>query len=243
MKLNGLRIDVSQLRRKLTTIQKEVRAEQFRPDILKYVGVVLNTAVKTTPARSLSLIQAAQRSQYDNRINYIPSVHELRDPTLIVKPDGMWLYCSGKWWKPNSWNVPPDVWSTFERLLSEHLRRMETSKEDFVAHRAQARMLYKLSWVQCGQSIGIEVNAPSGVTSATSRRQPPKAPPRGYAQIRGGQNVISVVIYNPFINDDSTYRDWDGEEIIQSALELHKPAHLARVQKHLQHIIYAVMHS
>jgi hypothetical protein len=240
---SGFRIDVSKLRQQAQRLGKEVRAERFKPDILKYANVVLNTCVKTTPARDLATIKANQSRQYDNRINYNPSVHELRDPTLIVKPDGMWLYCSGKWYRPNSWNVPDNVWQVFETLLAEHLRRMDTPKTEFIAHRAQARFLYKKSWTQCGESLGLKVIAPQAVHASETRRDPPKNPPRGYAQIRGGQQVISVVIYNPFINDDSRYRDWDGAQIISDALQKHGPSFLKQVEKHIQRIAYAVMHS
>jgi hypothetical protein len=245
--MTGFRIDASQLIRKAKALQKEVTADKFRPDLLDFVRISLNTAVKMTPARALATIQAAQRNQYDNRVNYIPSVHELRDPTLIIKPDGMWLYCGGEWYLPNSWNVPPNVWAIFEQLLSEHLRRMDTPKNDFVAKRAQARFLYKKEFVQVGQSLGLAIIAPRAVKDSQSRRDPvtgtpPIKPPRGYAQVRGGKWVISVVIYLPAI-DDSTYRDFDMGDILQDAMAQHRPAFNRRVQKHIERITYAVMNS
>jgi hypothetical protein len=239
----GLQFDATEFRRKIERMKREVNAEKFLPDLKKYTTVVLNACVKTTPARDLSLIRKAQTKQYANRINYIPSVHSLVDPTLITTPQGSFMYSGGKWYRPDLWTLSGDLYGVYQTLLAEQLRRMETEQSEFIAARAQARFLYKLSWVQVGQSIGLTIRATSPVLNSVTRRVPPKNPPRGYAQVRGRKYVISIVIYNPFINDDSRYREFDGAEILDDALQAFRPAFNTAIKKHLQHILYAVMRS
>lgn len=202
---------------------RNIRASDFAPDVQQFLKRSLTTALQLTPARNLSTIQTAQRKQYAHRINYIPSFHELLDPTLIVKADGsQWLYSGGKWYRPDAWKLPNQQWADYQVLLAERDRRMQTARDTFVDERAQARFLYKHSWWEVGQSVGIDVPCSQDVKDAHSRHNPAKAPPKGYAQNRGGESVFSIVVYNPFLEQDSEYKPFSGKAILAQAMQQHR---------------------
>lgn len=227
--MTGFRI-VSPLLSVIAGLKVNPRASDFAPETRRFLSRTLTTCVSLTPARSLATIRAAQRKQYANRVNYIPSVHDLLDPTLIVKSDGtQWLYAGQKWYRPDVWQLSDDVWNTYQSLLSERERRLETEESDFIEHRAQARFLYKKSWVEVGQSAGVSVNASGAVRQSETRRDPPKDPPKGYAQIRGGNTVYSIVVYNPFLEQDSRYKPFSGKTILAQAMAQHQAQFEAEV--------------
>jgi hypothetical protein len=242
MRKTGFRIDTSQLQRKLDLAAKGLRAETFRPQLLNFVRVSLNEAVKLTPAREYQLIRSAQMRQYSNRINYIPSFHTRENPTLIVKPTGHFLYFNGKWLRPDIWKVSNEALNAYLFLLGERQRRMETVRAEFVAQRAQARFLYKKSWTQVGASIGLDIRANASVKASVTRRKPNQDPPAGYAQIRGGKRVLSVVIYNPFLTEQTAYWKESGADIIRDAMAQHKSNFDAQVKRQLQRALYAIFH-
>lgn len=92
------------------------------------------------------------------------------------------------------------------------------AKDPFIEERAQARFLYKKSWYQCAQSARLNVRVSREVArSVTRRRNPVQQPPRGYAQWRGGSGVVSLVIYNPFLEQPSSYKKFTGKEILTRA--------------------------
>jgi hypothetical protein len=107
----------------------------------------------------------------------------------------------------------------------------------------QARFLYRKSWSQVGESLGLSIIAAAQVKTSLTRRKPPHDPPRGYAQIRGGKTVLNVLIYNPFLNTESDYKDFDAADILDPAIARHRPAFVAAVERRLQRALYAVMHS
>lgn len=228
--------------RKLENAKAEIRLETFKPILLDFVRKSLVTAIKLTPEREYQLIKAAQNRQYNHRINYIPSFHSLENPSLVVKGNDTWLFFNGKWYKPLEWKVSAEVWSVFNQLKAERDRRLQTSRADFIAHRAQARFLYKKSWVQVGASIGLDVRAPQNVLKSLTRREPPKDPDKGYAQIRVGKTVLSVVIYNPFVQEQTAYWQNDGSVYILDAMNQHRSNFNAQVKRHIERVLYAIFH-
>jgi len=205
-------------------------ASQFAPDVKQFLKSTLKTAIQLTPARSLSLIKKNQRRQYSNRINYIPSFHDLLDPTLIVRTDGAkWLFFHNKWYRPDEWHLPDDAYAAYQELMVERDRRMETERDEFIAFRAQARFLYKKSWWEIGQSVGIDVPCSQQVKDAVSRRTRSQLkrgnrqnPPKGYAQQRGGKGIYSIVVYNPFLEETSQYKQFSGRQILAEAMQKHQ---------------------
>ena len=237
---SGFRVDSSQLKRKLQLVRDNLRVDLFKPALIDYFRKTLNECVKLTPAREYQLIQRAQSEQYANRINYIPSIHwGDADPRLVVKSGVQWIFVSGKWYNA-AWKLPPPVWATYQDLLAERTRRMQTSKTDFVKQRAQARFLYKKSWTQVGDSIGVDIRASGSIRDSVSRRKPPKAPPKGYAQIRGGKTTLNIVVYNPFLQEETAYWKDSGSAIMQQALPVHRPQFKRTVDRILKRAIYAI---
>lgn len=242
MKNTGFRIDTRKLAVKLRAAKDKIRADLFRPEVMQFVRVTLNDCVRTTPARNAQLIQSAQHRQYTHRVNYIPSFHTVEDPALIVSDGKEWLHVGGKWYNA-SHRLPAPVFAAYAMLRAERERRLETSRQNFIKDRMQARFLYRKSWWQVGNSLGLHVTAPGNVTQSLTRRKPAEQPPRGYAQERGGKRVYSVVIYNPFLDTGSEYKDFDAESVLLPAIERHRPVFNRAVEKHLQRALYAVMHS
>lgn len=218
----GLRIDTSKMRRELDNKKAKIRADVFKPELKTYARKVLQSAMKATPTRNLAKITRAQTNQYAHRINYIPSFHELCDPSLIVKEDGSaWLYLNGVWYAASYRKLPDEAQAAYNELMSERERRMETPMEAFITGRAQARFLYRRSWYEVGMSIGIQMTATSNVKDSQSRRKPEEQPPQGYGQWRGGKRVLSIVIYNPFLETESKHKPFSGKAILASASSLH----------------------
>lgn len=217
------RVDVTGAQRKLARVKGGLRASDFRSQLMDYVRKVLTTAAQITPVRDASLIRSNQETQYDHRVNYIPSFHTLENPTLIVRPDGIeWIYCDGKWYR-GDWQLPDHVYAAYQDLQSERTRRLKTNRQEFVNTRSRARFLYKKSWWEVGQSIGI--NIPIGdAMRGESRRKPSDPPPKGYAQVRGGKETLSVDIRNPFLEQPSRYKSFSGKQILRDAMNKHRNA-------------------
>lgn len=246
--MTGFRF-VSPAARVFKTLRTASRASDFAPDVKLFLKRSLTTAIQLTPARSLQLINKAQRTQYAHRINYIPSFHELLNPTLIVKGDGsQWLYCGRKWYRPDEWHLPDAVWSEYQTLIAERDRRMDTSREDFVKERAQARFLYKRSWWEIGQSVGIDVPCSQQVKDSHSRRTPSQLrnghkqnPPKGYAMERGGKDIYSIVVVNPFLEQTTAYWVLSGKSIIAEAMQKHRAKFEERVADKQAQLILRIL--
>lgn len=236
--MTGLRFDLRAMQKAYERKFSKVQAGAFRTEVARFTKRVLQTSIRLTPVRSLATITAAQRRQYANRINYITSVHELIDPTLIVKDGIEWLYANGRWWAATYRHLPDEIETIHQELLAERDRRLQTSEGDFIAARAQARFLYQRSWWQAGQSLGINVTgvAPE-VIASHSRHNPPQDPPKAYGQWRGGKYVISVVIQNPFLEQDSEYKPFSGKAILAQATQIEQPAFMAEVESKLARLI------
>ncbi len=115
------------------------------------------------------------------------------------------------------------------------------TRAQFLADRAPARFLFQLSWVQVGDSLGVNVTASNQVLSATTRNHDEPEIPRGYGQWRGGGMVLTAVIYNPFLAGPARkYKPFVGEEIIGAALIAQKPVFDRAVERKLKRTIHAV---
>ena len=115
------------------------------------------------------------------------------------------------------------------------------TKAQFLAGRAPARFLYRASWGQLARSLGLQIPESQQVKNATSRRDPIKAPPRAYGQIRGGKRTFSVAMFNPFLAIPSRYKKFTGEQIISDAQKKHERQFRRQVNKRLKVTLYAVM--
>jgi len=115
------------------------------------------------------------------------------------------------------------------------------TKAQFLAGRAPARFLYRASWGQLARSLGLQIPESQQVKNATSRRDPIKAPPRAYGQIRGGKRTFSVAMFNPFLAMPSRYKKFNGEQIIADAQKKHERQFRRQVNKRLKVTLYAIM--
>lgn len=233
------RVDATVFRRKLDKLRDRLDLKKFEPELKEFGRRSFNTAARNTPARSLSLIRRNQRKQYEHRINYIPSYHQLVDPSLRVKGEKFWVYVGGKWYNLE-WNLPNNIWGIAQALLSERERRMSTPLPQFTEERAQARFLHRRSWVQCGTSIGKNVNVSASVKASHSRHNPPKEPPRAHAQIRGGKYVLSLVAFNTFLEQQGQYWTMSGKTILRAAMTQHEPRLQQRFGYWISRAIYAI---
>lgn len=222
--MTGLRIDtaVSGIRRKLDKLKHSCSANEFRPEVERFASRSLATCIETTPVRNEALIAANQIKQYNHRVNYIPSYHTVTDPTLIVKAEGEFLFCGGKWYRPGLWNLKSEVYAAYEMLSAERARRMQTAQSDFVNERKQARFLYQRSWWQVAQSLGIAFAVSAAIVNSRNRRKPSKEPPKAFGQWRGGGTVLSVVIRNVFLDLKTKYWNGNGKSILAQSIAKHR---------------------
>jgi len=218
--MTGLRIDtaLSKIRNRLAKLKRDTSASEFRPELAEFTRRTLNDCIRTTPARSEALIAKNQHVQYQHRVNSIPSFHELLDPSLRVNAvtGEAWIFYAGKWYNA-AWHLPSEVYAAFGELNAERNRRLSTIEAQFIAQRKQARFLYRKSWWQVAQSLGLSIVVPSDVIESHSRHNPRKEPPRAYGQWRGGQRVLSVVIQNPFLDVPTMYWKGNGKAILAEA--------------------------
>lgn len=243
--MTGFRVD-SPIAKVFRELRTQITAKEFAPDVEMFLKKSLTKAIQLTPARSISEITRNQKRQYKRRINYIPSVHDLIDPTLIVTETGeQWMFANDKWWRPDQWQLPDEIWGIYEALRAERDRRLRTSEEDFIRNRAQARFLYKRSWYEIGISAGLNIPCSDAVKNARTRRKPPVNPPRGYVQKRGGKGTYSIVVYNPFLNQSirSRYGPGNPEQIINQAMAENRSAFDERVAKRQTAAILRILRS
>lgn len=114
------------------------------------------------------------------------------------------------------------------------------SESDFVGYRAQARFLYRKTWWQIGLSLNLPVLASANVQDSVTRtRNPAEIPPKAYGQARGGNNVISYAIYNPFLEEPSRYITFDAAQILQNAGAKNKPSFIRKVENSVRRKIAA----
>lgn len=218
---------VSQIKRRLDKLKGAMTAQNFKPELERFAARTLATCIESTPVRELALIERNQRKQYERRINYIPSYHTLEDPSLIVNErDEEWIYAYGKWYNAE-WKLRDEIWAAYMQLSQERERRMRTAQSDFVTNRAQARWLYRKSWWQVVQSLGLALSVAAAIIDSRSRKKPAKEPHKAYGQWRGGKTALSVVIINPFLDIATKYWKGNGKNILAQSVAKHR----ARFQK------------
>lgn len=243
--MTGLRLDtaIGKLQKRLSKLKESVRADAFRPELKLFAERTLTDCIRTTPIRDESKIQRAQEIQYKHRINYIPSVHELADPSLIVNDQGQeWIFYSGKWYNAE-WKLSADVFAAYEELNQERERRLETSQSEFIEERKQARFLYQKSWFQVAQSLGISIPVGSQIIISHSRHEPKKEPPKGYGQWRGGHQVLSIVVFNPFLDEETRYWIGNGKQILAQAVAKNRARFYKDVEDKTKRMISAARQS
>ena len=234
--MTGFRLNINDLKKRIAKIS-ETQASAFRDDVRGFATNSLSTATVMTPSRDYSQIRQAQLKQYDKRVNCIPDSHTLHDPSLRVKGREHWLWSEGKWWNATDWKLPAQQWSQYQTLVAEHYRRKQYAQATFIKDRAQARYLYKRSWWQAGETIGLGVRTTDVVRQSRNRRKPSKEPHKASSQERGGGKVISIVISNPFIKQPSRYKEFDGQAIINQSMARHRNEFNGSVNRRLKRIV------
>lgn len=240
--MTGLRLDkaLGVLGKRLGKLKASTSALEFRTEVAEFTRKTLVDCIQATPVRNEGLIQSAQIKQYRNRINYIPSVHTLENPTLIVNEMGQeWVYSNGKWYNASEWKLPNDVLAAYEELSQERSRRIDTAQGEFIAERKQSRFLYQRSWWQVAQSLGLSVIASAAIIASRTRRNPPKEPPKAYGQWRGGKNTLTVIIYNMFLSVAGKYWNGNGKAILAQATAKNRPSFLKAVNDKVKRKISA----
>lgn len=237
MAKTGFRFDVKKLRSKLGGLAN-LRADEFYDDVMEYTRKSLNSVQALTPTRDYSTIRANQIKQYDYYVNYIPDSHKLTDPSLRIKGRQHWLYFRGKWLNASDWRLSSDAYAAYQKLLSEHQRRKQTTQASFVKGRAQARFLYRKTWSEAAASLGLQISTSANVRASTSRRKPPVAPPKSYGQTHGGGTAFSVTVSTPFLTQSprSRYQTFEASEIMGSA----QAKHLGEFQRSIKRRLRAL---
>ncbi len=237
---SGLRLPIAKIRARLEKVKSSVTADAFRPEVMEFAGKSLTTAMEATPVRDESLIEENQKREYEHRVNYIPSIHWQQEPRMIVNENGVKLVAmNGRWYAPEFHHTPEEVQSAFAELDAERERRLATTERDFIDARKQARFLYQRSWYQVMQSLGLAMSVAAQVISSVTRRWPMVSPPKAYAQVRGGKDTLTVVVYNPFLEQDSRYKPFSGKEILSAAIAKNKPEFIRKVENKVRRLIYA----
>lgn len=241
MKAVGLRLPLDKLKSRLRKLREACKPTDFKAELDTYTTRTLKGAMNKTPVRRPSIITRNQKRQYEHRINYIPSYHELNDPSLRVRDGVVLLFFGGKWYRPEAHHIPQQAWSAYQQLMAERARRMQMSESGFIEYRVQARFLYRKTWWQIGLSLNLAVLASANTQdSVTRRRNPTVIPPKAYGQPRGGTHTISYAIFNPFLaqqNAESKYAQFDAQQILRDAAIKNKPAFLRAVRAHVARAI------
>lgn len=236
----ALRLPVKRIQTRLARLGASVTASEFKPELLEFTGKVLATCIAKTPVRNEALIVANQRREYEHRVNYIPSIHWRTEPRMIVNENGVKLVAmNGRWYAPEFHHSPEEVQAAFLELDAERERRLATAESDFVDARKQARFLYRKSWWQVAQSLGLAVSIASQIIASVTRRWPMISPLKAYAQIRGGKSTISVVVFNPFLEQEGRYKPFSGRTILSSAAAKHRPEFMRKVENKVRRLMYA----
>ena len=231
----AFRFDSSGFKKKIEGLAK-LQANDLRYELFEFMRKTLTTASRATPARDYGTIRAAQSKQYDKRVNCIPSSHELTDPSLRVKGKEHWLYFRGKWLNASAWKLSNEAWAAYQPLLQEHQRRKQTTRAAFIKGRAQARFLYRRSWLEAADSLGVDINVAQSTRNARTRRKPEVNPPKASGQVRGGAKVLAITISNPFLEQPSRYKDFSGKRILAAAQAQHEGQYKRAMARRLRRL-------
>ena len=207
---------------------------------MEFVRKSLTTASRNTPARDYSLIRRNQLRQYEARVNCIPSSHDLPDPSLRIRGSQHWLFYHGKWLNAKEWRLSDDAFAAYVELLAEHERRKETAQATFIRERAQARFLYRRSWTEAADDLGVTLNVAQQTRASRTRRKPPEAPPKATGRITGGAKTMTVQISNPFLEQESRYKDFIGKPILAAAMATHSDAYNRSVRRRMSQLAKAI---
>lgn len=234
MNKSGLSFDVAKFRKIMAEKKRRVSASSFRPQFEKFVSRSLTRAIADCPVRDLALITSAQEKQYEDRVNYIPSIHwPDADPRMVVRDNGHWVFVAGKWYNASLWKLPPDVLSAYEELNAERERRLKTPKTAFIANRAQARFLYIKQFLLIGRALGVRVISAVAAMASHSRRQPQKEPAMPNAQWRGGKDRLGVSISAPMLSTETAYWEGKGIQILSAASDAERPRFTKEVREEI----------
>lgn len=237
MATTGFRMDVKKLRSKLGGLAN-LRADEFRYDVMEYTRKTLNTAQKFTPVRDYSTIRDNQSRQYDFYVNCIPDSHRIVDPSLRIKGRQHWLFFRGKWLNASDWRLSADAFNAYQGLLAQHQRRKQTTRANFIKGRAQSRYLYRKTWSESAASLGLELSTTSATRNAMTRKNPPKAPPKSYGQTHGGGTAFSVTVSTPFLTQTprSKYQNFEAADVIRAAQSEHIDEFKRRINRRLKRL-------
>ena len=236
MRATGFRLDMKGFKKKTDAIGK-ITAGDFRAELMEFVRKTLTTAARNTPARDYSIIRTNQLRQYDARVNFIPSSHELVDPSLRINGRTHWLYYRGKWLNAKDWRISDDAFAAYSRLLIEHERRKQTAQATFIRERAQARFLYRRSWTEAADDLGVALNVAQSTRAARTRKRPAVNPPKASATLRGNSAHLRVQITNPFLQETGKkYRQFFGSDIIAAAMTQHRGAYESALKRRMTKI-------
>jgi hypothetical protein len=243
--MTGLRLDtaIGTISKRLATLRGKLSASSFKPELERFTARTLSDCIAATPVRNEALITRNQQQQYRNRINYIPSVHTLENPSLIVNEQGeSWVFVDDKWYN-SEWRLPARVFAAFSELNEERNRRIQTTQAQFINERKQARFLYQRSWWQVAQSLGLTISVAAAVVASHTRRKPAKEPMKAYGQWRGGGRVLSVVIVNKFLDAVGKYWKGNGKAILAQATARNRARFLKECEDKVKREISAARQS
>ena len=228
-------LNMSGLNKKLAKIAAFKGAE-FEPEVTNYARMSLTTAARMTPVREYATIKENQEWQWLARVNCIPSSHKLVHPSLRVNENGEhWVYFHGKWFNAAN-RMPADVYSAYVNLLEERTRRLSVGKMKFINARAQARFLYRKSWSQAAESLGISIPTSAGVRKAVTRRKPKQDPPRAFGRRFARNDSHTISVSNPFLEQESRYKPFSGKQIFREAAIKHQRTFMREVSRKLRQL-------
>lgn len=228
-------LNMSGLNKKLAKIAAFKGAE-FEPEVTNYARMSLTTAARMTPVREYATIKENQEWQWLARVNCIPSSHKLVHPSLRVNENGEhWVYFHGKWFNAAN-RMPADVYSAYVNLLEERNRRMSIGKMKFINGRAQARFLYRRSWSEAAESLGVPIPTSAGVRKAATRRKPAQQPPRACGRRYNRDTAYTISVSNPFLEQESRYKPFSGNQIFHEAAMKHQRTFMREVSRKLRQI-------
>jgi len=76
--MTGFRFNIARVKKRLAKVGEATTAAEFRGDVEKFVADTLQTCIKITPVRSVSLIESNQRKQFHDRARYIKKFPDSR---------------------------------------------------------------------------------------------------------------------------------------------------------------------
>lgn len=210
------------------------------------VGHLLETCVRYTPGAQTKKIR--ERANYRFSAKYaIRGAGDLKvtmnDGTRGGEADNVWLRSGGKFhimrgpgkwpatgkqktsrYAPNGARWPDRLWAEYQSLVQQTPQERDALKKAWVARALASRGLLAQSWVQIGQSLGIDVDAPDYVRRA--------APSNGRTYTNGAGRYVPGKTENTYILENfQPALIQGGERIMQAALDTRVKAFDIALQK------------